>query len=158
MNTKKIMKQSLYVFLVLILCACIPQATLTPTSTVGVPVVIKSSDNPYESKPEDANLKIAGVELTSMDLAEHTGDTPVRVVLRILGSLPRTCNALRIDVAEPNAQYQIIVKVYSLVDPKVSCDNVFQQFDASVLLGVYSAGRYTVWVNDSLVGDFVTYN
>ena len=152
------MKQSLYVILILILSACTSQPMPAPTSTASVPVVIKSTDNPYASKPEDANLKIAGVELTSMDLAELTGDTPIRVVLRILGSLPRTCNTLRIDVTEPNAQYQINVKVYSLVDPKVSCDNVFQQFDASVLLGVYSAGRYTVWVNDNLVGDFVTYN
>jgi hypothetical protein len=151
-------KQYSYLFLALILSACVAQPLPEPTSTASVPIVIKSADNPYASKPEDANLKIAGVVLTSMDLAEHSEDVPVRVVLRIIGSLPRTCNALRIDVIEPNEQYQINVRVYSLIDPNVDCDNVFQLFEASILLGVYSAGRYTVWVNGSYVGDFVTYN
>jgi hypothetical protein len=84
-------------------------------------------------------------------------NTPVRVELRFTGSLPRACNELRIDVGTPNDEYQILVTVYSLVDIKIECENVFQQFEASVLLGVYSAGRYTVWVNGGLVGDFVTY-
>ena len=145
-----------YIILVALLSACIAQPAPQSTPTAAAPLVIRSADNPYASKPGDSNLRVAGVDLTSMDLAEHTGDAPIRVVLRILGSLPRTCNALRIDVPEPNQQYQIMVKVYSLLYPNVGCDNVFQLFTASVLLGVYSAGRYTVWVNGGFVGDFVS--
>ncbi len=150
-------KRSIFLFLTLALSACAAQPTPEPTSTASVPYVIKSADNPYAPRPEDANLQIGGVELTSLNLAEQAGSVPARVALRFLGSLPRACNELRIDVAAPNDQYQIFVEIYSLIDSKVECENVFQQFEASVLLGVYSAGRYTVWVNGGLVGDFVTY-
>jgi hypothetical protein len=151
------MNKCVFLFLVILLSACISQATPEPTSTASPPLVLEPTDNPFAQKPEDANLQISGVELTSMDLAENTAISPIRVVLRILGSLPRTCNALRINVTEPDNEYKIVVKVYSLYDKRVTCDYVFKQFEASVLLGVYSAGRYTVWVNGSYVGDFVTH-
>lgn len=151
------MKQLFFLFLTLILSACITQPTPEPTATASMPFVIKSADNPYAPRPEDANLQIGGVELTSLDLAEQVESSPIRVQVRFLGSLPRACNELRIDVGTPNDQYQIFVEIYSLVDSKVECENVFQQFEASILLGVYSAGRYTVWVNGGLIGDFVTY-
>ncbi len=151
------MKQLFFLFLTLILSACITQPTPEPTATASMPFVFKSADNPYAPRPEDANLQIGGVELTSLDLAEQVESSPIRVQVRFLGSLPRACNELRIDVGTPNDQYQIFVEIYSLVDSKVECENVFQQFEASILLGVYSAGRYTVWVNGGLIGDFVTY-
>ena len=150
-------KPPAFLFLLLALSACIAQPTLEPTSTASVPFVLKSPDNPYAPRAEDISLQIGGVELTSLDLAEQIDRTPVRVQLRFLGSLPRACNELRIDIAVPNDQYQILVEIYSLVDSKIKCENVFQQFEASILLGLYSAGRYTVWVNGGLVGDFVTY-
>jgi hypothetical protein len=149
------MNKFLFIFPGVLLSACLTQPTPESTSTASLPFVIEAAGNPHASTPEDANLQIGGVELTSMDLSENIGITPVRVVLRILGSLPRTCNALRIDVPAPNAEYKILVKVYSLLDPNVSCEYVFKQFQASVLFGVYSTGRYTVWVNGSYVGDFV---
>ena len=102
-------------------------------------------------------MQIGGVVLTSIGLAEQAESTPVRVRLNLLGSLPRACNELRMEVVYPNEQYQIFVEVYSLANPNVECENVFQQFEATVLFGVYSAGRYTVWVNNELVGDFVSY-
>lgn len=151
------MKKTALIFLTLLISACLAQPAPEPTVTASAPYVIKSPDNPYAPRPQDANLQIGGVELTSIDLAELVDYTPARVELRFLGSLPRTCNDLRIDVAAPDDQHQIFVEIYSLVDINKKCENVFQQFEASVLLGVYSAGRYTVWVNGGLIGDFVTY-
>lgn len=151
------MKKSTFLFLGILLSACIAQPTPESTPTVGVPFVIKSADNPYEPRPEDINMQIGGVVLTSLGLAEQAGSNPVRVNLNLLGSLPRACNELRINIADPNEQYQIFVEVYSLVNANVECENVFQQFEATVLLGVYSKGRYTVWVNNGLVGNFVSY-
>lgn len=141
----------------ILLNACIAQPTPELTPTASAPFMIKPADNPYAPGPEDINMQIGGVVLTSSGLAEQTDSAPARVKLNLQGSLPRACNELRIDVADPNEQYQIFVEVYSLVNPNVECENVFQQFEATVLLGVYSVGRYTVWINNGLVGDFVTY-
>ena len=151
------MKQLIYLFLLFAMSACIAQPTPESTPTAGKPFVIKSGDNPYEPKAEDISMQIGGVVLTSVDLAEQAESDPVRVKLNLLGSMPRACNELRIEVKNPNEQYQIIVDAYSLVNPNVECENVFQQFEATILLGVYSAGRYTVWVNNEFVGDFVSY-
>jgi len=151
------MKKNIFLFLSILLSACIAQPTPEPTPTNSIPFIITAADNPYEPKPEDINMQIGGVVLTSVGLTEQTDSTPVRVKLNLLGSLPRACNELRMEVADPNEQYQIFVEVYSLVNPNVECENVFQQFEATVLLGVYSSGRYTVWVNNGLVGDFVSY-
>ena len=151
------MRLSIYFLLVTLLCACIVQPTPQSTPTTNAPFVLKAADNPNPLKPEDLNLQTGGVVLNSLDLSEQTGSNSVRVKLNLLGSLPRACDQLRMEVADPNQQYQILIRVYSLVNPKPKCDNVFQQFETSILLGIYSPGRYTVWVNGSLVGDFVTY-
>lgn len=150
------MRKTAFLFLVFLLSACIalPAAESTPTN--NLPLVIATAQNPYAPKPEDLNIQTGGVILISLDLAEQTETTPPRIRLNIFGSLPRACNELRIEVSEPDSQYRIFVEVYSLVDSQTKCENVFQQFEATLLLGIYSAGRYTVWVNNEYIGDFVS--
>lgn len=151
------MKRIFFLIPLLMLGACDAIPTIEPTATISKPFVIRSVENSFSPRPEDGNLQIGGVEIASMDLSEITNVEPTRVQLTFLGSMPRACNELRINVSPPDEQFQIQVEIYSLVDTKVECENVFQQFEASVLLGVYSPGRYTVWVNGGLIGDFVTY-
>ena len=73
------MKINIFIFLGLLLSACITSPTPVPTVTASAPFVLKSADNPYAPKAEDANLKIGGVELTSINLSEQVENTPVRV-------------------------------------------------------------------------------
>ena len=141
----------------LLLSGCVTIPTPEPTATVAAPYVLVTEDNPYAPKPEDANKQIAGVTMTSINLLERFDLDPVRVEVDFLGSLPSVCNILRVKVNPPDDKHQVFIDVYSLIDPNVQCDNVFQQFNASILLGVYSTGRFTVWVNGGLIGDFVTY-
>ena len=108
-------------------------------------------------KTEDLNLKQDGVILTSLDLSERYDLTPIRAEFHVLGSMPTTCSQLRIKVGPPNNKYQINIEIYSISISLPKCENVFQQIDAVILLGVYSAGQYTVWVNDGYVGDFSSY-
>jgi hypothetical protein len=142
--------------LALIMSGCAAQPAPQPTPTVGAPFILTAVENPHAPKPEDISRQTGGVVLTSMNLSERTNVTPPRVELNILGLLPRLCNELRVEVADPNDEFQIMVNVYSLVDSNIKCENVFQQFETSILLGVYSPGRYTVLVNDEMVGDFVS--
>ena len=150
------MKLIVYLFLLLVLCACLPTPAPNLPTTNRAPFIIKSAENEYAPRSTDIKLQIGGVILTSLDIIEQTDSAPNRVKIYILGSLPQACNELRVDVSDPNPQYQIKINVYSLVNPKVKCENVFQQFEASILLGVYSKGRYTIWANKQLVGDFVS--
>ncbi len=150
------MKHTVYLFLLIVLSACLATPTRQSPAAILAPFIIKSAENPYAPKSEDIKMQIGGVLLTSLDIIELTNILPVRVKLFILGSLPRTCNELRVEVLDPNAQYQIFISIYSLINLNIKCENVFQQFEAVILLGVYTEGRYTIWVNKELVGDFVS--
>jgi hypothetical protein len=57
-------------------------------------------------------------------------------------------------VEEPDANNNIAVDVYSVVDPAVICIQVLQAFQASVNLGSFPSGHYTVTVNGELGGEF----
>jgi hypothetical protein len=142
-------------FFALLLTGCIPVPTLEPTATTVVPYRITPEDNPYAPQTSDIGMTLAGVTITSISLSERFDLSPSRVAVRILGSMPSVCNELRIEVSLPDEQARIFIEVYSLVNPEVTCDNVFQQFEATVLLGTYSNGRYTVWINEGLIGDCV---
>jgi hypothetical protein len=151
------MKKTLFLLLILILSACAAQPTQEPTPTISVPYVLKQGENPYAPKDGDLSLKQDGVILTSLSLSERYDLTPTRAELHIFGSMPSVCSELRIKVNPPNIDYQISIEIYSVADPKLNCENVFQQVDTSILLGAYSEGQYTVWVNENLVGSIASY-
>lgn len=147
----------LTLLLTFFLAACFappaPAATVTPRQ----PQALSPEENPYAPQAEDVKMLRAGVILTSIQLSERTDLDPARVQVNFLGSMPSVCNALRLDVRPPDAEYRVRIEAYSLIDPQINCENVFQQFETMILLGAYSPGRYAVWVNDEYVGDFVAY-
>jgi hypothetical protein len=151
------MKQTVLLFLTLILSACAAQPTQEVSPTISPPFVITREENPYEPKVEDVSMKQDGVILTSLGLSERFDLTPIRPQLHILGSMPSVCSELRIKVNPPNNNYQINIEIYSVASPRLNCENVFQQVDTTILLGIYSAGQYTIWVNDEFVGSMVSY-
>jgi len=151
------MKRTLFLLLILITSACAAKPTPEPTPTASAPYVLKQEENPYAPKPEDLSLKQDGVILTSTSLSERFDLTPIRAELHVLGSMPSVCSELRIKVNPPNIKYQISIEIYSVADSKLKCENVFQQVDTTILLGAYSAGQYTIWINENYVGDIVSY-
>lgn len=151
------MKYFSFIFPLLLLSACLTIPTPEPTATAAVPIIIQVEENPYRPQSKDIGAKIAGAIVDNTSMIERFDLDPFRVQLNVSGSVPSVCNELRIDVAPPNTNYQIFIEVYSLISKNINCDNVFQQFEANLLLGVYSDGRYTVWVNDRYAGDFITY-
>ncbi|MCC6260300.1 MAG: hypothetical protein IT311_05495 [Anaerolineales bacterium] len=150
------MKKIIYVFL-LALTGCIAAPTAEPTPAPAPPAVLVSADNAYAPQPGDANLTRATVVVSSVSLIERLDLSPTRVEVNLAGSLPTTCNQLRLEVGLPNERYEINISLYSVVTSGAKCEQVLQQFEASVLLGVYSNGRYEVFINGGRVGDFIVY-
>ena len=151
------MRRIHFLILLLTLSACLPAPTVEPTSTGSAPYLIIAEENPYAPKPEDLSLQIAGVTITSVNLSERFEFTPPRVLVNFLGYMPGVCNELRINVKPPDENYRVFIDVYSLTDSAFVCEGVFQQFEASIMLGTYSSGSYTIWVNDEPAGDFSAY-
>jgi len=151
------MKKSLTLPVLLLLTACIAQPVAQSTPTAAVPRVLIQEDNSFAPRPQDSGLIRAGAILTSLDLSDQTGSSPLRTQLNILGSMPSACNELRVQVDPPTPGYEIKIEIYSIQKPGATCENVFQEFNASILLGKYSPGEYSVWVNTEFVGYFVSY-
>jgi hypothetical protein len=108
----------------------------------------------YAPQPGDSALSRGTVYIDSVELLQLES-FPVQTMLRLTGSLPTPCHQLRVAVPQPDAQGNIAVEVYSVVDPDRMCIQVLKEFSASVPLNGLAPGNYTVLVNGEPAGEFV---
>jgi|GEM_PF-407956 len=125
----------------------------------GTPGAVTSSipTSHYEPQPGDENLKGDQVflDLASSHLVMSPTD-PVQAVAILMGSTPDPCHFLRVIVTAPEANNKINLEVYSLMDQTLHCVNALSEFSATIPLGGYTAGVYSVMVNGELLGQFNT--
>lgn len=148
----------------LILAACagvdqpIPGAYPEPQSPDS-PVVSEPGANPdkaypapWAPKPGDEALARGEAFVDKMDILTLESFPP-QFMLSLAGSLPTPCHDLRVKVDEPNAQGEILVEVYSVVDPAAICIQVLEPFEQNIPLGSYASGEYPVLVNGEPAGE-----
>ena len=133
-------------------CSLLPPPSTMPTST-SVPKTLPVSG--YEPQPDDANLKrdnvILDEENSSLVIMESF---PIQVSAILNGNLSDPCHHLRVLVTPANPQSQINLEVYSVFDSSLACITVIEPFSATIPLGSYSGGHYSVYVNGQLLGEF----
>jgi hypothetical protein len=122
-----------------------------PVSSLTLTPQLEQPAN-WMPQPGDEKLKRGPVVI---DLAQLQAKEsfPVQFVISLQGSLPTPCHMLRAVVLAPDAQNQIRVDVYSLVDPAKICIQVLQAFQVNVPLQDIASGTYTVWVNSQQIGE-----
>ncbi|MEN8242582.1 MAG: hypothetical protein ABFS17_11710, partial [Chloroflexota bacterium] len=114
---KKIIGISFLLVFVLIFSACSPDANfnnpnLPVTSDDPIPVEPGGgSGGPGDDGMAEGNVYLNDTQLMIME------SYPVQVGLAISGDLPTPCNQLRYQISEADADNQIFVEVYSVVDP-----------------------------------------
>jgi hypothetical protein len=128
-----------------------PAPGTSGAGTQGVPV------SGYEPQPGDEKLKRDNVtlDLTTSQLVVTVTEPPQAKTV-LVGSMPDPCHSLRVVVTPADANNTINLEVYSLVDPTTACITVIEPFTASIPLGSFSTGRYTVMVNGEKLGQFDT--
>jgi hypothetical protein len=109
----------------------------------------------YEPQPGDSKLTrgevFLEVENSSVVVRESF---PVQVSAILSGNLPNPCYHLRVVVTPANSQNEIKLVAYSVVDPSLMCTMVIKQFSATIPLGSYAGGHFTVYANGQLIGEF----
>ena len=75
-------------------------------------------------------------------------------MVNLNGSLPDPCHELRVVRSGPDAENRIDLDVYAVVDPGDICITVIEPFSASIPLGSFEGGTYSVWVNGEKLGEF----
>jgi hypothetical protein len=132
-------------------------SSFSPTPSPDTPVnnltLLPPSEDPYAPQAGDDALQRgrAFVEATDILVLESF---PLQFQISLSGNLPTPCHELRIVVDQPDANNDIAVDVYSVVDPDMICMQVLKGFQASVNLGSFPSGHYTVTVNGELSGEF----
>jgi hypothetical protein len=109
----------------------------------------------YEPQPGDASLTRGPIylELDSSQLIIMES-LPIQVMATLSGSLPDPCHRLRVAVTAADTDNRINLEVYSLVSSTEICTTVLEPFAASIPLGIYSGGHFSVYVNGELLGEF----
>jgi hypothetical protein len=135
-------------------CALLPD--LPPPATPTPPASsLPLSD--YEPQPGDDKLTRDQVSLDVENSQVVIKESlPAQVSLILNGTLSDPCHQLRVVVTPANTDKAINLDVYSVVDPNVGCISVLKSFSATIPLGSYVGGHYTVYVNGQLAGDFDT--
>jgi hypothetical protein len=139
--------------LILTLLAGCSLFSAAPSPDTPVNNLTPAPESPYAPQPGDDALQRgnAFVEATDILVLESF---PLQFQLSLSGNLPTPCHELRIVVAEPDANANIAVDVYSVVDPSLICIQVLKAFQASINLGSFPTGHYTVTVNGEAAGEF----
>lgn len=123
--------------------------------TPGAPAPGMVMTTGFEPQPGDAELTRAQVylsfEASQLILMESM---PLQVLASLSGELPDPCHKLRVAVTAADADNRINLEVYSLVTGTEICTTVLQPFAASIPLGTYAGGHFSVYVNGELLGEF----
>ena len=135
----------------------LPTTSIYPapgTPGTGTPVIPLSG---YEAQPGDENLKrdTVTLDLPNSQLVVTASD-PAAAKAVLSGSMSDPCHFLRVVVTPPDADNTINIDAYTLVDTNTACITKIDPFTASIPLGSYATGQYTVMVNGEKLGEFAT--
>ena len=135
-----------FVLAVLLFTACGPKST---------PMPVSQGDNPYAPQPGDSNMQrdTLTIDSSSLKLAESQ---PKQVTLNFAYFPPTPCHKLRVEVAAPDSQNKINVNAYTVMEKDKACVlmALATPLQASLTLGSFPNGHYSVWLNGSLVSEF----
>jgi hypothetical protein len=132
-----------------ILTACTSQSIASP---LPLPA---QGDNPYAPQPGDAAMMQSNVEIVSASvlIAESF---PSQISILLAYRLTTPCNQLRVNISQPDSMTRIQMEIYGIAPKDKPCTlmalSTPQQ--ASISLGSYSPGQYTLWINGVQVGEF----
>ena len=111
----------------------------------------------FEPQASDASLKRDQVFLDLPNsLLLVTPGVPVDVKAFLSGNMPGPCHSLRVVVTPPDDNNVINLDVYTVVDTQTVCASVDESFSATIPLGSFTSGEYTVTVNGEELGRFTS--
>lgn len=142
-------------------------ATATPTGvTVAEPSVTTSTETKaepsasiqytsYAPRPGDEKLVRGPVTINyEKSYIYESNSKPTQVYVVLQGFLPTPCHQLRVAFAPIEQPNVVSLNAYSLTDPNTACITVIQPFTATIYIGNYFEGTYTVVVNGVVLGKF----
>ena len=130
----------------------VPAYPFPATPIVPTPTIIPSG---FEPQPGDASLTRDQVflDMANSKILIQEG-LPIQASVQLVGNLSDPCHQLRVVITPSDASNRINLEVYSVFDRGEACITVLKSFDATIPLGHFPSGHYSVYVNDQLLGEF----
>ena len=136
----------LFVLVFVLLTACGSKAVETP---------VFQGDNPFAPKPGDSALMRGDITIdsSSLNLAKSQ---PPQVMLNFAYFQPTPCYQLRVEVGAPDSQNHINVSAYAVAEKDKPCTlmALATPLQASLNLGSFPSGHYSLWLNGVQTGEF----
>lgn len=138
---------SLFILAALLFTAC------GPTSTSNTPA--STGDNPYAPQAGDSDMLRGDIHIDTASLIK-TESQPPQVTLNFTYFQPTPCYQLRVEVSQPDAQGRINVSAYGVTEKDKACAlmALSTPLKASLNLGSFAKGHYSVFVNGLKAGGF----
>jgi hypothetical protein len=134
-----------FLFAILLLAACAPQATSAPALQF---------DNPYAPQPGDSALMAGDITVDSTSVFMDESQPPqLKIYLNYFPPTP--CYQLRVEVNGPDDQNQIHLKAYGVAEKDKPCAlmALATPLQANLNLSNPPTGHYSVFLNDNLIGE-----
>jgi hypothetical protein len=137
-----------FVLVVLLVAAC----NATPT---GTPTPVFQGDNPYAPQTSDSDLMRGDVTIDSASLSLAKSEPP-QVLVDFAYFQPTPCYHLRVEVGQPDAQNRINLSAYAVAEKDKPCTlmALATPLQASLNLGSFPQGHYSLWLNGNQIGEF----
>jgi hypothetical protein len=131
----------------LLFTACTPGVTATAT--------FDPASNPFAPQDGDSAMQQNEIHIYSASLSYDPTQSP-DVYLFFQYYQVTACDQLRVVVNEPDSKDQIILRAYSIAEKDKPCTTLTKRdpLPASIILGSYPKGHYSVYVNGTLAGTF----
>ena len=144
---KTLNRISLFVISSLLFTACSPKATPIPP--------VFSGNNPYAPQAGDSAMLRGNLRIVSASLALAKSQPP-QVMVNFGYFQPTPCYQLQVEVSQPDAQNRINLNAYAVAEKDKPCTlmALSTPLQASLDLGSFPKGHYTVWLNGSKVDEF----
>jgi len=147
--TKQIARPLVCLIMIALLAACVTAnaSTPAPAPTLG--------NNPYSPQPGDDGLVRDTVQLVKAE-TKNVGGSPAQIDLNISYFLPTPCHQFRITVNQLGIDGKVNIDMYSLMIKDHPCTlmALSTPLQASLTLGSFPPGHYTVWINGTKAAEF----
>jgi hypothetical protein len=125
------------------------------TASDPTPTQVFQGENPYAPQASDSDLMSGDITIdsSSVNLAKSQ---PPQVMVSFAYFQPTPCYQLRVEVSGPDEQNKITLKAYAVAEKDKPCTlmALSTPLQASLNLGSYPKGHYTVWLNENQIGEF----
>jgi hypothetical protein len=137
----------LSVLAALLFAACSPNLAPIPPGFTG--------NNPNAPQPGDGNMARGDLHIDSASLA-LTQSQPPQVTVNFAYFQPTPCFQLRVEVSQPDAKNHINLSAYAVTEKDKACAlmALSTPLHASLNLGSFAKGHYSVWLNGNKVDEF----